>query len=305
MRSTGFGHWSGVTTGNPVRSTLESLGIIGTDSVEEFHPRVRDRSDVRVLRCTRSGVLFLSDAPGVEDDPYSARSDFAYWDAANRREATACTAADDSRRQAQCADRIRGKRWLDVGTGAGGILDLLRGTAASVAAVEPQPGPRRALTDEGYQVFASVTETPERAYEVVTLFHVVEHLPDPVGTLRAVLTRLVAGGEVIVEVPHARDFLISFLDLPAFKDFTFWSEHLVLHTRDSLRRILAAAGFRDIEVRGFQRYPLENHLHWLATGRPRGHEIWAELGTPGLANAYAAMLDERDMTDTLIATMRR
>jgi SAM-dependent methyltransferase len=136
----------------------------------------------------------------------------------------------------------------------------------------------------------------------VTLFHVFEHLDDPLASLRLIGRALRPGGRLVVEVPHARDFLLSFADLDAFKQFTFWSEHLILHTRRSLEVFLRAAGFVDVIVEGFQRYPLANHLHWLAKGQPGGQHHWAPLLDADVDRAYAAMLARLDVTDTLIAT---
>jgi len=110
---------------------------------------------------------------------------------------------------------------------------------------------------------------------------------------------------LIVEVPHANDFLISFLNLQAFKEFTFWSEHLILHTRQSLEIFLREAGFKNIRIQGFQRYPLANHLHWLAKGKAGGHKHWHHLQTDELNRAYASMLASLDKTDTLIAVAEK
>jgi hypothetical protein len=113
------------------------------------------------------------------------------------------------------------------------------------------------------------------------------------------------GGKIIVEVPHANDFLFSFLDLEEFKKFTFWSEHLVLHNRTSLSAFLSRANFKNIVITGFQRYNLANHLHWLKEKKPSGHIKWSMLATDQLDSAYSSMLEKIDMTDTLIAIAKK
>ena len=199
---------------------------------------------------------------------------------------------------------IEGKVWLDVGTGLGGILDLLSSCAAKTIAVEPQQGARESLQKLGYQVYRDLEEVPDQSIEVVTLFHVVEHLTEPLKELQKIRNIMKPGGSIIIEVPHAGDVLLSSFDNDAFKAFTFWSEHLILHTRQSLMAFLQEAGFHGITVSGFQRYPLANHLYWLAKGKPGGHNHWGHLKTPDLDRAYENLLNSIDQTDTLIAIAR-
>lgn len=107
---------------------------------------------------------------------------------------------------------------------------------------------------------------------------------------------------MIIEVPHARDALFTLYDCEEFKKFTFWSEHLVLHTRHSLQLLLKAAGYPEHQVMGYQRYPLANHLYWMAKGEPGGHDKWHMLASKEVQSSYSSVLSGIDRTDTLIAT---
>jgi SAM-dependent methyltransferase len=158
-----------------------------------------------------------------------------------------------------------------------------------------------ALKVENYEAYSDISEVPSNDFDVITLFHVFEHLTDPLGLLKIAQDKLRPGGKIILEVPHARDFLFAYLDLEEFKQFTFWSEHLVLHNRGSLTAFLDKANFRNVVISGFQRYNLANHLHWLKEKQPGGHIKWNMLSTDALDTAYADMLRKIDMTDTLIA----
>jgi len=287
---------------NPIQTLLCSLGICDEAAIVPFFPKVRDRDDVSVLRCEKSGVMFLSRADHLEPSHYEDHEGFTYWDAADRTSAVRSGLEDARRRYDQFREVICNRKWIDVGSGAGGLLDLLAPVASATVAVEPQQQARAALQAAGYSVYGSMDDVPDNDFEVATLFHVLEHLPQPVESLKEIRRKMCAGGNIIVEVPHARDFLMSFLNLEAFKAFTFWSEHLILHTRESLRTVLAAAGFSQIAIYGWQRYPLANHLHWLAKGAPGGHIAWAHLRTEDLERAYGAMLARLDQTDTLVAT---
>ena len=124
---------------------------------------------------------------------------------------------------------------------------------------------------------------------------------EPLETLKKLHRHLSPGGKLIIEVPHAGDALIKTYNLESFKAFTFWSEHLILHTRKSLETFLRAAGFNRVRIEGFQRYPLANHLYWLKEGKPGGQEILKQFRNEELEKAYAENLNKVDQTDTIIA----
>jgi len=197
---------------------------------------------------------------------------------------------------------VANKKWLDVGAGSGAMLDMFNPLASLAHAVEPQEHVRSQLVSEGYAVFKSVEELPhDQLYDVVTLFHVFEHMTDPIESLASLRDKMGVSSKIIIEVPHASDFLLSFYDLDEFKDFTFWSEHLILHTRKSLEAFIIRAGFNEIDIIGCQRYPLANHLHWLHKKKPGGHMQWGHLVDRKLDEAYAGLLSRLDRTDTLVA----
>jgi SAM-dependent methyltransferase len=290
-----------MATENKIKSLLIELGISTENSIVPFHPKVRDRDDVSVLKCQKSDVILLSRSDHINPTYYSGKDDFAYWNSKDRKAALLSVSDDTDRRANQFKQYVTNRKWLDIGTGAGGILDVLSHYAKETTAIEPQTSARNNLTDLGYKVFSSIDDLTENDYEVVTLFHVLEHLTDPIETLKQIRSRMVKGGKIIIEVPHARDFLISFLENEAFKDSTFWSEHLILHTRDSLSVFMKASGFTKIIINGFQRHPLANHLYWLKHNKPGGHNKWQYLRTSELEHSYSEMLNGIDKTDTLIA----
>jgi len=284
-----------------IQELLCSLNICQEDSIEPFFPRVRDRDDVAVHKCRKSGVIFLSRCDHMQGAHYEDYADLKYWEVKERKAGLEITAADDQRRSHQFRGMISGKIWLDVGTGLGGILDLLSADALKTLAVEPQPGIRKMLQEAGYIVYRDIQDLAPKSVEMVTVFHVLEHMNEPLEMLRHIKKTMKPGGKIIVEVPHANDALLSSFNNEAFKSFTFWSEHLILHTRRSLTIFLQEAGFRGITVEGFQRYPLANHLYWLAHGKPGGHTVWKHLRNVELEKAYADFLKSIDQTDTLIA----
>lgn len=287
---------------NKIAKTLCDLGVCDENAMEPYYPKVRDRDDISIMRCKKSGVIFTSTTEHMDISHYSDKVEFPhYWKEENRKKALIDSFEDDSRRKNQFLSVISNKKWMDVGTGAGGILDLLEPIAERAVAVEPQQRALDSLKEENYEAYSDISEVPYDDFDVITLFHVFEHLTEPLELLKIAYDKLKVGGKLIVEVPHANDFLFSFLDLEEFKKFTFWSEHLVLHNRYSLSALLEEANFRNTVISGFQRYNLANHLHWLKEKKPGGHINWSMLATDQLDSAYSSMLEKIDMTDTIIA----
>lgn len=136
------------------------------------------------------------------------------------------------------------------------------------------------------------------------MFHVLEHMPSQVKVLKQLHKKLKKNGLLIVEIPHADDFLLKFNELKEFKKFTFWSEHLILHTRESIKSVLHTAGYKDIKIIYFQRYPLSNHLGWFIKKKPGGHDYFKPLISKSLNLSYINNLVQLKQTDTLIVTAK-
>lgn len=283
---------------------LRAKDLIG-DNVELYFPRTRDRADIGVYICRDTEVIFLGAAAGelaqhyiskpVENDGRTSVSDVGGM------RITTATLQDSRRRFDDFRDLLVNRTVCDFGTGHGLFMRAARDTVQEVCGVELNALHVAKLKEDGFRVEPSIAAYPEGSFDVVTLFHVLEHLAEPVEMLSEIRSRMKPGARLIVEVPHARDFLHRTLECEAFKKFTFWSEHLVLHTAESLRRTIALAGFSAITLEGFQRYGIENHLHWMAKQKPGGHESWAHLHDEGLNRAYAGLLQSIGQTDTLLA----
>jgi len=288
---------------NNIEQLLFSLGLASPDTVSIYADSTRDNESVKVKRCSRSGVIYISSNEHVDTGHYEHKKGYKFaFPEHDSKRALIASKEDTNRRQNAVATSIANKKWLDFGTGHGGILRALAEIAEEAVGVEPQATARQDLKEAGFEaVYPDLKNIRKDHYDFISAFHVVEHLRDPITTLSDLQERLVPGGRIHVEVPHARDFLLTWLQSEPFKRFTLWSEHLVLHTRQTLEVFLQEAGFRDIVVRGIQRYPLANHLHWLVQGKPGGHLKWPLLRDAELDRRYADLLSGIDGNDTLVA----
>jgi SAM-dependent methyltransferase len=152
----------------------------------------------------------------------------------------------------------------------------------------------------GVKIYSRI-EDIDQEFDVVTMFHVLEHLSNPVKTLENIKHILSKNGKLIIEVPNSDDALYRLYESKEFAKMSYWSCHLNLFNASTLTLLAKRLGCNVDFVKQIQRYPLSNHLHWLAKGDKGGHEKWGFLDSPELHSAYEKRLASIGMCDTVIA----
>lgn len=208
------------------------------------------------------------------------------------------TRCDDDRRYGCLSDICAGKKVLEFGCGNGGFLRRIKSVAADVTGIELMDEARNNLFEEGITVHKFLDEVSE-TYDIVCMFMVIEHLNNPDEILKEIYNVLNPGGIFICETPNANDALITKYECSKFKDFTYWSEHVILFTSETLEKLLLRNGYETKLNTQIQRYPLANHLYWLSQGKPGGHVKWAEINDEKLNRIYEKLLVDSKIADTL------
>ncbi len=253
------------------------------------------------LECQDCGLVFLSSFSHIEPDFYE-KSKMHDNQPINRRLVDSQALLDAERRYGATRELVSGKSVLDFGCGQGLWLERIVSLAKNASGLEPEAALYPVLIEKGLKVYRSIDEiSTDAAFDIITMFHVLEHLPDPLSVLKVLKKRLKPGGFVIIEVPNANDALLTIYKNQAFSNFTYWGCHLFLYTNSTLKTLMEQAGFTLKSLEQMQRYPLSNHMFWLASGRPGGGEVWPFLNTPDLMAAYQAALTRQEACDTIWA----
>jgi SAM-dependent methyltransferase len=93
---------------------------------------------------------------------------------------------------------------LDVGAGEGHLVAALKAVGVEADGIEPSPAGRQAAQQiHGLDLGTRLAEAPRKAYDLVTLVHSLEHVPDPLASLADASALLRPGGHLFIEVPHA------------------------------------------------------------------------------------------------------
>lgn len=260
--------------------------------------KVRDNDSLDILECQSCGLVRLSSFEHITDNFYSESKmhgnippPLDEW----RKE----TNWDDQRRFESFESLIKNKRILDFGCGAAGFLMKANQICSSVYGVETESRVRREIASD-LKIFSSLDEIENTKFDVITSFHVLEHLKDPLKNLVELSSLLKNDGQLIVEVPNADDALLTFYESPNFQKF-YWSQHLFLFNESTLETLAKKAGLKVNSINQYQRYPLSNHLHWLAKGLPGGHEVWNFIDNKELNKSYGLTLGRIKRCDTIVA----
>lgn len=141
-------------------------------------------------------------------------------------------------------------RLLDVGCGTGEFLRAMAAAGWSASGVEPSQSASPAaggLDIRGGQL--SGAEFPAGSLDAVTMWQVLEHLPDPAAELVRIKDLLKDDGVLLVSVPNIASWQAAFgkglwfhLDLP---------RHRWQFSPETLRLLLEKAGYRVLETDHF------------------------------------------------------
>ncbi len=292
--------------------------VCGSETFSFFHKGTRDNCDIDVMQCESCKSFQLSSFSQIHDGYYEEgnmhESQYNVEQAELVEEAwrkwIEDTKEDDWRRRKmyrKICERERTKI-LDFGCGNGGFLRAVKQekNQDDVYGVELDKEARVRLNNENIKVYKRLNEIKQTVrFDVITMFHVIEHLDNPQKILAEIKEHLKDDGLLIIETPNADDALISKYRCKSFMDFTFWSAHLFLYNSYSLELLMNQCGFTAVENGQLQRYPLANHLYWLAEGKPGGHVKWKELNQDTANSAYEDMLRSMGKCDTLFGVFRK
>lgn len=99
------------------------------------------------------------------------------------------------------------KKLLDFGAGLGGFCGYMKNEGFQVSGLEPMEHPRSIAKEKGLLIYPSLKSIPKTArFDVITLWHVLEHLPEPEITIQTLSEHLNTNGIIVVAVPNLNSY---------------------------------------------------------------------------------------------------
>ena len=106
------------------------------------------------------------------------------------------------------------KSILDIGAGTGDFLSFIQSEFRSVKGIEPNQKARELAQEKGISLEQDLKDVKGKLFDVITMWHVLEHVPNLEETIRDVEALLKPNGILIIAVPNFYSF-----DAPYYKNF--------------------------------------------------------------------------------------
>ena len=144
------------------------------------------------------------------------------------------------------------RRLLDVGCGFGSFVAAMRERGWGAEGVDPSPTVVAAAARKGLPVRLGALEELQGEcgiFDAVTMFYVLEHLPDPMKALRKASDLLAPGGTLLIRVPHTTPIVRLLAPVGLGRTLYDPPFHLYDFSPAVLREMLRRTGF--VHVRTF------------------------------------------------------
>jgi 2-polyprenyl-3-methyl-5-hydroxy-6-metoxy-1,4-benzoquinol methylase len=279
-------------------------------------PAMRD-ADAKVVQCTTCKLVQMERIPSSDElnafynTGKQAGNIGVSLDIANLWERQRI----DTQRRVVLAGTLapKGARVLDIGSGYGFFLREMKKKGYRPEGIE--------VSELSRSISASVVKAPLHAvdlatmtdadlkklgtFKLITLFHVVEHIPEPATFLKHLRSLLAPGGKILIEVPNADDAMLGLSD--AYNAFYWQYAHCAYYNAHTMTRLLKQTGFKNTKCMHTQRYGIENMMQWMMVGKPQLSVPAYATDKPDLKKLeeyYKADRVKTGHADTLLAIVR-
>jgi len=230
------------------RHIYVSCNLCGMDDFAKICDNVFGQT---IVQCKKCGLIYRNLQPRIEsyqenygDEYIKYRNNIIDWDGWHKSRIENMSKVGLKDFEAKEARSV-----LEIGCAEGNMLTLFskRGWQAKGIDISQDMTAyaREKLGMDASCATIEETNFPDRSFDLVAMFHVIEHLPDPYSVLLESYRMLKEGGWVILETPC--------FDLPNITHEWFNDEdHLTFFSESTIKTILLKIGFKNIRSYGWE-----------------------------------------------------
>ena len=173
---------------------------------------------------------------------------------------------------------------LDIGCGTGLFLDTCQKNGWSIAGVEPDTNAREiAVTRLKENIVNDLSEIHDEQFDLITMWHVLEHVADLRETVQELNRRLRKGGTLLLALPNSDSH-----DAQYFKQY--WAaydtpRHLSHFTPSTINQLVSQTGFSLVDTKPM--YFDSFYIGVLSTRNRDGRTNWLESIYQGIRSNWA------------------
>lgn len=126
---------------------------------------------------------------------------------------------------------------LDIGAGTGAFLEVANKNGWNVLAVEPNENAKAFIEKKNIKVCSDIFNLQSKKFNVITMWHVLEHMPNLQKTIQQLNSLLEHNGYLFIAVPNYKSF-----DAAYYK--SYWAaydvpRHLWHFSQNSIKKLFA------------------------------------------------------------------
>lgn len=212
----------------------------------------------QIVRCKSCGLCYVNPRikPKIVVSSYSEADDSLYASQAEGR-------INTFKESLKLVEKYKPRkgRILDIGAAAGFFLKVAKDSGWKTYGVEPSKWSVK-FANKNYHVneiqgVLSEMKFKDNFFDVVTMWDVLEHVPDPTADLKEVFRILRPGGMLIINYP---DFGTPLAKMAGSKWWFLLSVHLFYFDKNSIGKIIKKCGFENPEFRPYWQSLSLGHL---------------------------------------------
>lgn len=145
---------------------------------------------------------------------------------------------------------------LDVGCATGIFLETMRDQGWKVSGIDVSPFAVQQCTKKGFPVVMgnlNAGNFQNESFDLITMWDVIEHLADPLASLRTCFNLLKKDGLLVLSTPDAGAFLSRLLG-DYWLGYRSVGEHVYFFDRQSILKCMATSGFDIQTIRSAGKY---------------------------------------------------